>query len=122
MPRRFRCRTATLMILVGLIACGLGGRRWYHDALERAKVAQAVEIVRHRHRAFDPAFFDARLGAKSADGATQQVLFREKFGDQNLRVTIVLDGRWTPTRMAVPPGGPPRPGGGMPPRPAPSPF
>ena len=103
MPRRFRVRTATLMILVGLVACGMGGWRWYRDALERAKVEQAVAAIRDRLPGFDPGFFDATTGAKSADGASQRVSFREKFGDQNLVVTIALGGRWTPARMAVPP-------------------
>ncbi len=91
--RRMRIRTATLMILVALIALGLGGYRAYQAAIIQEKIDRAVTIFRTGRPTTDMGRTDVRLGAISADGAHQTVIFTDIYRGGPILVTIPLTGR-----------------------------
>ncbi len=91
--RWMRPRTATLMLLVALIALGLGGYRAHQAATVRAKIDQAVSILHASGRPIDMGRTDARLGAISSDGAYQTVIFMDIYRGGPVIVTIPLTDR-----------------------------
>lgn len=105
-----RFRSITLMLVIALIAGGLGGYRWYQDALVKAKIDRAIAIIRAYNPKFDATQYDPILGVKATDGKSQKVHLSRRFdlipsreGNQHVVVTIMLDSLGRPVPSPLPP-------------------
>ena len=91
MTRRWmRFRSATLMILIALIALGLGAYRWYQATFVQPLFDRAGVVLREILPETDLDRLDARLAATSGNGLYQQVLFRDKVTGKTTTVTIPI--------------------------------
>lgn len=78
MARRWvRFQSATLMILIAVVAIGLSVYHHYQTAAQ-AKINRAAALLRQIEPQTDFNKLDTEVGLKTSDGSYQHVIFRDK--------------------------------------------